>query len=239
MNNDMNTQQNKILDDVLSKIRANEIRMRPKFYFTLKVVLLGVVAMCVLLTSALLFSFLIFSIRVSGRFFLLGFGFRGIEVFLMAFPWMLFFVDAVFVLIFLVLLKRFRFGYRYPLFYVAGGALLATLCLAFIIDYTPLHVALSERAREGKLPVVGPFYSDAGRPPRDRGVFRGRVIFVREDGFTLDQERWNDESKTWNVIAPPGPDIRVFIQSGDQVFVAGTVEGDVIRAFGIKKIVER
>ena len=52
--------------------------MRPKAFFTLKVIALAVVSVLTLVTTVLLFSFVLFSVRASGEMLLLGFGWRDV-----------------------------------------------------------------------------------------------------------------------------------------------------------------
>ena len=52
-------------DELLAKIKAGEVTMRPKIHFTIKAVALVAVAFAVLVISILIFNFIFFSIRIS------------------------------------------------------------------------------------------------------------------------------------------------------------------------------
>ena len=74
-----------IREKVLSKIEAGEIRMRPKFYFALQIALLGIFAFFVFILSVLLVSYILFSVKTGGYYYLLGFGGRGLYHFFIVF----------------------------------------------------------------------------------------------------------------------------------------------------------
>ena len=110
--NNTPSQHDHFKDAVLEKIRKGEVQMRPKAYFILKILLLIITILCILITSSLLISFIFFSIRISGKFFLLDFGVRGVLGFLVHFPWKILMVEVILIILLEWLLKNFKFGYR-------------------------------------------------------------------------------------------------------------------------------
>ncbi len=230
---------NNLQQNILEKIKAGEISMRSKKYFMAHLILLIVLAVLVLLTSSFLISFILFSIHVSGRFFLLGFGWRGFIVFFMTFPWLMLFVDAIFIGLLELLLKRFKFGYRAPLVYTLGGVVVVTLLAGIVINQTPLHNKIYRLDQRGPLPVIGSFYTRIQRPPHESGVFRGTVISMASNTFMIanpDQDGDATTTQILLIILDPRVDASTIVATSDTVFVAGDINGNTIRAFGIRKL---
>ena len=236
--------QNELKKNILDKIESGEIKMHPKTYFVLKIVMLIVVALLVLLTSSFLLSFIFYSIRVSGRFFLLGFGWRGLGVFFLTFPWWILFIDIVFVLALEWLLKRFQFGYRNPIIYTLGGILLLTLLAAFGIEYSPLHAVLTQQEQHGQVPIIGGFYNQIRRPPHELGVFRGVVTSVSGNVFVLknsDLDTDADDATTTillKIFLNTSVQAATLVNVGDNILVAGDRVGSEIHVYGFQKISE-
>ncbi|MEI6057676.1 MAG: hypothetical protein WCQ60_01745 [bacterium] len=243
MENNNNLQQN-----ILEKIKAGDIKMRSKSYFIVHLVLLIVLAILVLFTSAFLISFIMFSIHMSGRFFLLGFGWRGLGVFLLTFPWSIFLIDAVFILALEWLLKRFQFMYRSPLVYTLGGVVLVTLATGFVINATPLHDVLFHQEQRGPVPVIGGFYERIQRPPHELGVFRGTVMSLSGNTFIIENTDQDNDADNMmlpigasstaflTVILNPATPASTLVATSDTVFVAGDIQGNTMHAYGIRKL---
>ncbi len=239
-----NNAEQKPQNTVLQKIRTGEVQMRSRAYFMLKFVLLIIVGVAVLLTSSFLFSFILFSIKASGRMFLLGFGLPGLQLFFMLFPWKVLLVDAILMLILEWLVKHFQFGYRRSFIYLLSGILMISVVAGIIINATPLHNLLSRSAKERHLPsMVAPLYENVRRPSDNREFIRGTIIEFMGNELTLipqelEQENTQDEDNVMllKVILPPPIIRRNDFQIGDEIFVAGAVRDGQIFAFGIKKV---
>lgn len=244
------TQQNTIEEKVLEKIQSGEVKMHSKTFFILKVTALVLVAILVLVTSAVLVSFMLFSLRVSGRLFLLGFGGRGVLAFFITFPWFILLADILFIVLFERLLNHFKFGYRTPLLYTLGASALCIILAGVFLDRLSIHDTLFQEAAEHHLGMIGGIYADVRLPPRQEGVFRGIVTSVstvssssssnllnsggsaypfisafnmRRDDEDANTDLATDTATTWHVILPPGVSIAGFLQPGDVVLVAGDV----------------
>ena len=246
--------ENEIMKSVLEKIQAGDVRMRSKSFFILKMISVIVVALLVLLVSAFFVSFISFSLRVSGRLVLLGFGWQGIRVFLVTFPWGLFLIDLVLAVVLERLLRAFKFGYRSPLVYLFGGVLVIVVASGIILDEkTPLHSTLWHAERTGAVPsyVSAGLYNNVRRPPHDEGVYRGKVVFMgiaapggpaflilKSDDQDIDIGDSATTSQVWKVLLPPNfnNSDRVDVGIGDRVLVAGSVMPDGVHAYGIEKI---
>jgi len=193
-----NTQQNieqnqdgkshvRMRDAVLKKIDAGEISMRPRIYFTLKLIVLAFISILAVITAALLFSFIAFSLRVSGTLLLLGFGWRGMGVFIRLFPWTLLFIGVCLFAIIEWLFRKFEFGYRRPILYIIIVLAVLVSALGLIINETPLHQSLLYGSEHHQpVPFLGGFYTGLRRPPREQGICRGDIVSLQSDGFTME-----------------------------------------------------
>lgn len=236
--NNKNQKPDNLKNAILEKIKSGNVKMKPRAYFILQVVLLVIVASLVLASSSIIASYIIFGIRASGHQFLLGFGLRGIWIFFLTFPWLILALDIALVVVFDRLVKQFKFGYRSPLVYLLAATLFLTVGAAFLINMTSFHRQLLLRAEKRQLPVVGNFYENLRRSARDVGVFRGVVVSVSGNSFILKRsDNDKDESADqWKVVAPDGVEMDSILKPGDNVFVAGIINGNEIRAYGIRKL---
>lgn len=239
----MSEQQHKDLkENVLQEIRSGKLHMKPRYYFLLQVIILIAIAATIFILAALLLSFLLFSIKVSGNLFLLGFGLKGFEAFFMLFPWKTFAIFTALLIILEAVIKKFKFGYRSPLIYLIAGILGLIIASGIVIAFTSFHRTLFERAREHRLPVVGNYYVHVKRVPRERGILRGTVISIDKNIFVVksddNQSDKDDAPKELykKVVMPLDFDVSEILRVGDKVFVAATTTRGDINAYGIKKI---
>lgn len=233
MNN--NNEQQNIQDNVLQKIRMNELTMRPRFYFTLKLIAFIVVAFLTTLVSIFIFSFILFSIRASSQLTLLGFGARGWYLFFLMFPWPLLFLDVVLIAVLELLLRQFRFGYKKSIVYLLLGLLVIVFALGFALDRgVHIHEGFLERADHQHLPVFGSFYKGIHRPPpHNEGICRCVVTHI--NGSTLTAVDDDPSGTTTEVrIMLPNTQATSSIKIGDRIFVVGQLEDGEIHAFGIR-----
>ena len=227
-------------DNILRKIRSGDIAVRPKIYFTIKMAALAAVAFAVLVISIFIFNFIFFSIRVNSQDALLGFGPRGILMFLVLFPWKLLLLDIALVMLLEELLRRFSIGYRSPVLYLLLGLLAVASVLGLVLDRgTGFNDHLFIRAREGHglPPPFQDAYRNAQMPfPIDSGICKCVVVSVGTS--TLLVRDSGVASSTFTVMLPPGlPLPQGALEPGDMVLVAGTPDGQkIIRIFGIQKI---
>jgi hypothetical protein len=253
-NNKEQLNNNEIRKSVLDKIQAGDIHMRSKAFFIGKMIAIIVVALLILLTSAFFVSFISFSLRASGRLILLGFGWQGVKVFVLTFPWGLMLIDLVFVVILERMLRSFRFGYRSPLVYLLGGVLVIVVVGGLVLDEeTSLHSEVWHAERSGSAPVFffSTLYNNVPQPPHDEGVFRGTVVFMgvaspggpaffilKGDDPDSDIGDFATTSIVWKVLLPPNMNAadNVDVGIGDRILVAGEVMPDGVHAYGIQKV---
>ena len=234
---------------VLAKINSGQIKMKPKYYFVLKVVLMCIVAFLVLTTSAVLVSFMLFSLRVSGRLFLLGFGGRGLVVFFITFPWFILLADVLFILLFERLVNHFKLGYRSPLLYTLGASAVIVIVGGFALDHISLHERLLHQMQSHRLGAIGGFvYTGVKTPPRQDGVFRGVIatssgpitntsFYMTQNDVVMSSSSQATGTMFWHVTLPAGSlFLTRTILPGDSVIVAGDAGSGTIEAYGVTKI---
>lgn len=228
-----------IKEHILEKISANELTMRSKTYFILKVGVLIAVALCILTISVLIWNFILFSIRINGHDALLYFGSRGFLVFLTFFPWALLMLDVALIMLLEWLARQFRFGYLSPALYLFLGFFTVVISSGIFIDrVTNFNDELLSRAREHHLQQpFGDIYEHARyAPPAGSGVYRGVVTAIFGNTVTL----YNADVGTTSiltVIVPSGdPNATSSLRLGETIFIAGDADGGAIRAFGIREI---
>jgi hypothetical protein len=239
MENNETQKETGIKERILGKIDANELTMRPKTYFTLKVGVLIAVAFCVLTISVLICNFIVFSIRINGHDALLHFGSRGFLVFLTFFPWTLLLLDIVFIVLLEWLVRHFRFGYLSPVLYLFFGFFVMIISTGLFIDrVTDFNDELLSRARAHRLQQpFGNLYERARAiPPAGSGVYRGVVTGIFGNTITL----YNMDIGTTSILTVIVPSDDLYATSsfhvGETIFIAGDAYDGTIHAFGVRKI---
>lgn len=236
MNNNQ-PQKNKITD-ILEKIKNNELVQKPKIYFRLKLVALIVLLLVVTVVSVLLSSFILFSLNVSGHASLIHFGMTGWQAFLVFFPWELALFEIILLVLLEYLLRSFRFGYKIPILYLFLGVMALMIVSGAVVEQTPLHSRILERADQEHLPPpLGVLYENTRRPPaRDSGIFRGTIETIEDSLLivSLDNPRGRGTTTPVTVRIPQGQALEELIV-GDRVFIRGRLEEESIKAIQIKK----
>lgn len=233
-NNTNDTMQEK----VLAAIAEQRVAMRPKLYFTAKIMLLAVVAVVVLVLSIAIVNFMLFGIRLNSHETLLGFGPRGFWLFFLRFPWALLIFDIGAIALLSYLMRQFRFGYRTPFIYILLALAVTSAALGFVVDRgTPFNDQLYEQARVQRLPP--PFagiYSGMRREWDEReGMCHCTVLSIDDDTLIVADVR--DADTQYTVVFPPDEAFATTsgVSVGDTVLIAGDVdESGVIHAFGLR-----
>jgi len=152
-------------DRILEKISADEVTMRPRLFFVLKVAAIVFVAFTALVLSIFICSYILFSIRVSSSMALMRFGPPGWLVFLQLFPWALLVVDTALLVLLEWMLRHFRFGYRSPVLYLLAALFVLIISASIVVDQSRLSDRMLERARHRHVPVFEGLYERGHRPP--------------------------------------------------------------------------
>lgn len=241
MDNNLKEQKNKF-SDILNKIESNEIKIETKLHFTLKAILLILVILSILAISIFIFNFILFNVRISNQESLLAFGPRGILAYLRFFPWPMFILDLILIVVLQWIIRSFKFGYKTPTLYMIFGIMILVLLFGSLIDRgTDLNDRILRRADQERLmKPFGRFYGSAHKmPPLESGICKCIVTSIENNILTVKDT--NGEGKEFKVLLPMN-DLRATstaIQVGDTVLIAGDKEGDIIRAFGLKNLSPR
>ncbi len=217
--------QNSIRENVLEKIKTGEIRKLPRAYFVLRIIATLFVGVLLLAGSALVASFIFFSLHESGEQFLLGFGLQGVAIFLKLFPWLFLAFDLLLVFLLEWLLQGFSFGYRIPLLNIFVSIVLASVVLGGVISLTPLHQELLHLSDKHELPIFAPAYEHIFDSHDDDGVCRGIVASVATSTFELTHtDMDHDASTAESTFTVPIPsDISPsMLKVGQRVLVLGS-----------------
>lgn len=231
-----NNKQINIKEEVLNKIESGQIKMKSKTHFLFRLALMSFTIFFIFMISAFLISYIWFSLRTGGQIFLLSFGAKGFYNFILALPWFLLIIN-IFLLFFLDwLLKSFEFGYKSPILYLFMGTFVVITLAGTALNMTPFHLKMMKRAEEKKFPLPG-FYGDISTPKQTK-TFKGFVRTIDGNTFTIEYSHYSPgRSSTTRVVANPNIKLSDYLINGDYVFVAGSLNKDEIRAYGIKKIV--
>jgi hypothetical protein len=235
-NNNIN--QNNIEKTVLEKIKAGKVSMKPRAYFILSSVIVGLVILLIILVTSFLISYALFAMQSSGKLFLLGFGVRGIFIFLSLFPWGTLLVEVVLITLLERILRQYPLGYKNPFFYVLSTSIVVIVFFAVILNLTHLHSRLLWQEKQKQLPVLGAWYENIESVPPVRGVFRGEVVDITGDTVILrddDHEQDRDDGVR-TVLVTRELENGAQVKRGDRVYAAGRVVNGEIRAYGLKKI---
>lgn len=229
--------QHTVQDEVLERIRSGNLRMKPRFFFVLKLGLILFIAALIAVVSIFLVSFISFAIRLNGHDSLLGFGSRGFFLFLELFPWFWLLLDLVLIVLLGWILRRFKFAYRRSLLLVLVVLSIIAGAVGIVFDHgTRFHDDRLDEAERGELfmPFESLYERVHTRAPAEFGVYRGFVVRIAETDFsiTYDDGDGDFDDGMWRIVPPDDFEVEeLFI--GDRVYVAGDEDGDVIRAYGV------
>ncbi|MEK7588324.1 MAG: hypothetical protein AAB438_00720 [Patescibacteria group bacterium] len=226
-----------IKDKILNEIQSGDISMRPRFQFTLRLIALSALTFFILLISVFILTFISFSARISHHDELLGFGFRGFLAFLLVFPWFFLIVDIILIFLLERCLRNFKFGYRFPVFYLFLVLLSAVLIFGLGLDRgTSFNDSILER-REHLPRPIGNFYNQANRPMiKGEGLCFCKILAIGNKKLIVEDSRKG--GTVIDVLLPNDLPLEIFesLTIGDTVLIAGQERDGVIEAFGIRNI---
>lgn len=236
MNDETKIQQN-IRESVLNRIHSGEINMRSRTYFLIRLALLCMTAILITFISIFLLSFVIFSSSLDGSLFLIRFGGEGLYHFFLTLPWFLLFIDVFLLIILDSLLKSFRLGYKNPVAYLFLGTVLIVTISSVLIDLTSFHQNVMSKIENNGVSLLPNIYSGVGSQIQKPGTWKGVVQKINENKFTFSYIKGvTGEYGVALVIAKTNVDVEKYLDVGDLVFVAGTLNNGEIMAYGIKKL---
>lgn len=231
MNN--NNDKKSATDRVLESIKAGRLKKFSGWHFLLKTILKITGVIVVSLMLLLLASFILFILHQTGAIYAPNFGLHGWSTFFTALPHLPILLSIILVVIFLMLIKRYRVVYRRPLLYSTIAIVLVIIIGGYLIARTDFHARLFENAKHDGPPVVGEFYRYYGLH-EPQNIHRGTIIEMNESRFVMK----NDGDEILTVIVGPETNIHHGDEfaKGDGVFVYGDRNDGTVQAFGIRKI---
>ncbi|QQS60700.1 hypothetical protein IPN41_01870 [Candidatus Falkowbacteria bacterium] len=224
--------QSPLAENILETIQKDDVRMRPKWHFILNISLLVVGTILAALSLLYLVSFIVFTLRQNGSWFMPSFGVQGWGALFISLPWLLIFLALLFVIIVGFLVKKYSFAYGRPLLYSALGIIIFASVGGFLIALTPLHSGLLLQAEEKNLPVAGGMYNRfCNKHPNN--ITMGKVIEKIPSGFSLR----NQEFEILMVeVSPRTIFPRQGIRVEEVVVVLGDRQGNIIKAYGVQPV---
>lgn len=220
---------NTIRENVLSKIGAGSVSMRPRWHFAVQTTLvLSGIAIAVLAILYCL-SFVLFIFRQNGVLLAPAFGFRGVASFLFSTPWLIVALSIIFMGALEVLVRQFSFSYQKPLLYSIVGVLLFSLLGSFTIAQTSFHGKAGEFVQARDVPGLRSLYKDSN--PEQRGlIHHGIIEEVTPDGFRL-LKGVKSLDVVVDIRTRSSPQFKAVV--GKSVIVLGEIEAGKLRAQGI------
>jgi hypothetical protein len=215
---------------ILSRIREGEVRMRPKWHFVLRTLLITTGGIMVGMLTLYVVSFAVFVLRQTGVAYIPALGFAGAFRFILSLPWVLVLLALLFVGILEVLVRKYSFAYRRPLLYSLAVVLAVVSAGSYVVSASSLHGRLMEAAVQERLPVAGKVYRALGRE-QVRNVHPGTVLEVTTSGVVVENHRGEE----LNIIVgehtrrPRGQELI----PGDRIVIMGSRASHSIEADGI------
>jgi hypothetical protein len=231
---------NTIKEGVLKAISEHKVAMRSATFFKVEYALILIVSLLILLVTIGLAGFILFALRVNGHEALLSYGPRGIQAFLLVFPWPLFVLDLLLLIVLQALMRRFAFGYRRPIFVILAVLFVGGGVSALLLDReTSVHDRLMEESHHGGIPPpFSTLYGNARGPaPHAQGIYRGVVTEIRADRIVIQHDDLDadQDDRGFEVILPDGQIPSTFVV-GEDVYVYGAERHGVITAVGISEL---
>lgn len=226
--------QEKIRQQVLGKVHSGTVHIKSHAHFVVRAGLTVILSFFSLFISALVLSFIAFSVRESGELFLLGFGVRGLLIFVTLFPYLPFLIDVVIIFALQWLLSGFSFGYRFSVLSLFGIVFGTSAGLGLLLYLSPIHSALLWEADRGSLPIFGGLYEHLHDSHHEQGVYRGVVLGIQNDRLILGHNDGDtdidDGMRT--VLLQPGDADKYYV--GQHIFILGTSTGEGILPYGMQ-----
>ncbi|MFC1653432.1 hypothetical protein ACFL1M_01125 [Patescibacteria group bacterium] len=214
-----------ITKDVMSKIKSEEVKMKPKAYFVVGSVLLGAGITSTILLALLFLSISMFHIRTQNPMGFLRLGIVGGPAFLRIFPFGLTLVSILSISLGAWLLKKYDISYKKNFLGIIFAIVGSVIVMAFIID----KFGASDRLE--KLRTLKPLYKQEFSK---ENVIMGEVISVHQDHIEIQKPTSETSIPVYwdeNTIIPGDEKFQV----GDRVGVVGKYYEGVIYAQGIHK----
>ena len=199
-------------NQIIHAIKSREAKMRPRWYFITRGVLIAISLFLILILLLLAVSFIVFVLGQNGGSFATGFGLTGWIIFFRALPWSVLLLSCALILVLLLLLKRYPFIYHQPSLYVLLVLVIVIGLGTFLIEALNIHL----RIENNDIPVLENVYQYETTP--ENYIYRGKVVELIPNGFVL--ENAIGETSTFRVASSVLLNLGLF-KIGDFVMVFG------------------
>jgi hypothetical protein len=143
-----------VKNEITSKIKSGQIKMKPRWYFVLGSVLLFQGTFAVILMGVFVFNLCFYHLRNYGPFGYLFLGKAGITPFMATFPWKLLLIALVSLVTGYKLLKKYEFSYSRHSVHIFLLLMVAILLSGLVADLA----GFNERFRQNRF--LHPIYSE-------------------------------------------------------------------------------
>ncbi|MBT9130662.1 MAG: hypothetical protein DDT40_00586 [candidate division WS2 bacterium] len=224
-----------IKDKILEAIKNKQVKIKPRWHFMVKSLLVATALIFAFMTLIFFISFVVFYLRLSGAWFLPVFGFRGWRILLTSLPWLVIGFSILLLVIVEALAKNYAPVYRKPILLSVAAIMVIALVSSFALYATPMHQRLFIYSRDQQFPLTGPLYRQYGMM-RHSEFTPGIITLFINDNFRI----LTPLKESFLVITnadtayPRGRELLV----GDTVVIIGRKENGTIFALGVRKIRE-
>ena len=220
-------------EKILKAIHEHRVNMRPHWQYALKA--LGIISLLVIITAYLLFhaSFFFYALHQNGSLLLPGFGINGIARLFNSFPWDLFLIGLILIIIISALIGQKTRAYRLPFIYTLAGVLAIATITSILIAWSPFHERFKQLATDDKLTILTPIYQQyATEEPSE--TFIGEITSAEENQFTLIDRR----GYFIQVVISEKTDIQAgySIKAGEACIVIGDLQKGQVIAEAINQL---
>ncbi len=147
---------NNFVEKIKNQIEKKHLKMKPKFYFLLENFLVIFGFVLIFITALFFTSFILFIFNRGHFLRFLNYNIMGFKDIIFIFPWLLLIVFLLLLVVLELLIKRFKFIYRYPL--SVSFILFASGALFLGVIFVPVQRRMSNMAQNNKLPFFGRMY---------------------------------------------------------------------------------
>lgn len=214
-----------IADSVMKQIHTRHIGMRPRIYFIIGSLLLGIGMACFSLLTIVCIASIVFHLRVHGPFAFLWFGAFGIRPFLATFPWGFFLLSSVTVWGGIRMLQNYDISYKRNFLVVTTGFVTFLILTGIMLDRT----GVSEQMVH--LPALRQFYIPQRR---QRDWITGEILRVGNQTLLVSTPPQEEILVIWddNTYLPWGSHFAV----GEYIRAVGVWNENLFVARGIARV---
>ncbi len=210
---------------VMEQIEKEEVKMRPRLYFLAGSVLLSIGLGMAVVFGAFFINLAFFRFRIHEPLSFLWFGQFGLRPFILTFPWFRLFLAFIFIILGIILLRRYEISYKKSFLVLAINLAILVLTVGFLAD----RIGFNERIE--RMPPLRPFYHN-GFVGKDWVM--GEIVEIGEKELKISTPEGEAIKISWDekTLLPFGGNFKV----GEGVGVVGEWLDEVVfQARGISR----